>query len=123
MKIHFTKMHGIGNDYIYINCMGGMDFDPSDLAVKMSPRHFSVGADGVVCICSSEYADARMRMFNADGSEGAMCGNATRCIGKYLYERGIVKKREMTLQTESGHTSFSIHSSSESPITVVRPSS
>lgn len=108
MKIHFTKMHGIGNDYIYINCMGGMDFDPSDLAVKMSPRHFSVGADGVVCICSSESADARMRMFNADGSEGAMCGNATRCIGKYLYERGIVKKREMTLQTESGIKKLSL---------------
>lgn len=102
MKIEFTKMHGIGNDYIYINCMSGMSFDPCELSVKMSPRRFSVGADGVVCICSSETADARMRMFNADGSEGAMCGNATRCIGKYLYERGIVKKDIMTLQTLSG---------------------
>ena len=102
MKIEFTKMHGIGNDYIYINCMNGMDFDPSDLSVKMSPRRFSVGADGVVCICPSSVADARMRMFNADGSEGAMCGNATRCIGKYLYERGIVKKDTITLETMSG---------------------
>ena len=102
MKIEFTKMHGIGNDYIYINCMNGMNFDPSDLSVKMSPRRFSVGADGVVCICPSDKADARMRMFNADGSEGAMCGNATRCIGKYLYERGIVKKDVITLETKSG---------------------
>ena len=67
MKIEFTKMHGIGNDYIYINCMQGMQFDPSDLSVKMSARRFSVGADGVVCICPSQTADARMRMFNADG--------------------------------------------------------
>ncbi|MDD6095171.1 MAG: diaminopimelate epimerase [Clostridia bacterium] len=102
MKIEFTKMHGIGNDYIYINCMNGMDFDPSDLSVKMSPRRFSVGADGVVCICSSDKADAKMRMFNADGSEGAMCGNATRCIGKYLFEKGIVKKDVITLETLSG---------------------
>ena len=102
MKIPFTKMHGIGNDYIYINCLEGMDFDPAALAVKMSPRRFSVGADGVVCICPSGVADARMRMFNADGSEGAMCGNATRCIGKYLYERGLVRKEVMTLETRSG---------------------
>lgn len=102
MKIEFTKMHGIGNDYIYINCMDGMPFDPVDLSIKMSPRRFSVGADGIVCICSSDVADAKMRMFNADGSEGAMCGNATRCIGKYLYERGIVKKDVITLETLSG---------------------
>ena len=102
MKIHFTKMHGIGNDYIYINCMGGMDFDPSDLAVKMSPRHFSVGADGVVCICSSEYADARMRMFNADGSEGKMCGNGIRCAAKFAYDSGICRKNIMRIETLSG---------------------
>lgn len=102
MKIKFTKMHGIGNDYIYINCIDGMNFNPYDLSAKMSPRRFSVGADGLVCICSSETADAKMRMFNADGSEGSMCGNATRCIGKYLYERGIVKKDIITLETLSG---------------------
>lgn len=102
MKIEFTKMHGIGNDYIYINCMEGIRFDPCDLSRKMSPRRFSVGADGVVLICASDVADARMRMFNADGSEGAMCGNATRCIGKYLYDRGIVKKDVLTLETMSG---------------------
>lgn len=102
MKIEFTKMHGTGNDYIYINCMDGMDFDPCDLSKKMSPRRFSVGADGVVCICPSDCADAKMRMFNADGSEGAMCGNASRCIGKYLYEKGIVKKEVITLETLSG---------------------
>lgn len=102
MKIEFTKMHGIGNDYIYINCMDKFDFDPSALALKMSPRRHSVGADGVVCICESDIADAKMRMFNADGSEGAMCGNAVRCIGKYLYERGFAKKEELTVETNAG---------------------
>lgn len=102
MKIHFTKMHGAGNDYIYINCLNGILADPADLAVKMSPRHLSVGADGVVLICPSTVADARMRMFNADGSEGKMCGNAIRCVGKYLYDNGICKKETITVETLSG---------------------
>lgn len=120
MKIEFTKMHGIGNDYIYINCMQGMQFDPSDLSVKMSARRFSVGADGVVCICPSQTADARMRMFNADGSEGTMCGNAARCIGKYLYERSIVKKDVITLETLSGIKTLylSIHAGKVNSISV-----
>ena len=101
-QIAFTKMHGIGNDYVYINCMDGEVDDPSGLAVKMSPRRFSVGSDGVILICRSDVADARMRMFNADGSEGKMCGNGTRCIGKYLYDRGVVKKEVITLETLSG---------------------
>lgn len=95
-------MHGIGNDYIYINCMSGVDVDPSDLAIRMSPRHLSVGSDGVVLICSSDSADAKMRIFNADGSEAKMCGNAIRCVGKYLYERDIVKKDILTVDTLSG---------------------
>ena len=101
-EIAFTKMHGIGNDYVYINCMNGEVDEPEYLAKIMSPRRFSVGSDGVILICPSRVADARMRMFNADGSEGKMCGNGTRCIGKYLYDRGIVKKDVITLETLSG---------------------
>ena len=102
MRIEFTKMHGIGNDYIYVNCMEKELENPSDIAVKMSKRRFSVGADGLVMICKSNVADAKMRMFNADGSEGKMCGNATRCVGKYLYDNKIVDKTEITLETLSG---------------------
>ena len=102
-KISFIKMHGAGNDYIYIDRFGApLDFDPADLARKMSPRHFSVGGDGVVLILGSEIADARMRMFNADGSEGKMCGNAIRCVGKYLYDHRLVTKRIITVETLSG---------------------
>ena len=101
-KIAFTKMHGAGNDYIYVNCLKGFDFDPAFLAVKMSPRHFSVGADGLVLILPSDIADARMRMFNADGSEGKMCGNAIRCVGKFLSDGGFVKKDVITVEALSG---------------------
>lgn len=109
MKIHFTKMHGIGNDYIYINCLEGIPFDPHALSKAMSPRHFSVGADGVVLICASDVADAKMRMFNLDGSEGKMCGNAIRCVGKYLYEKAIVTKETMTIETLSGIKTLQLH--------------
>lgn len=103
MKINFTKMHGIGNDYIYIDCLKeDLAKDPSELAIKMSPRHFSVGADGVVLICPSDVADAKMRMFNADGSEGRMCGNAIRCVGKYLYDNRVVNSTHVTIETLSG---------------------
>ena len=100
--IRFTKMHGCGNDYIYVNCLDGMDFDPSELSVKMSDRHKGVGSDGLVCICRSDKADAFMRMWNADGSEGRMCGNAIRCVGKYLYDHGICKKENIEIETLSG---------------------
>jgi len=101
-KIAFTKMHGAGNDYIYVNCLDGLTFDPCALAIEMSPRHFSVGSDGLVLIMKSDVADARMRMFNADGSEGKMCGNAIRCVGKYLSDGGFVTKDVMTIETLSG---------------------
>ena len=102
-KIPFTKMHGAGNDYIYIDCFAfPFDFDPSDLAKKMSPRHFSVGGDGVVLILPSEVADAKMRMFNLDGSEGKMCGNAIRCVAKYLSDHGLTDKSVITVETLSG---------------------
>lgn len=100
--INFTKMHGIGNDYIYINCLESMVEDPTNLAIKMSDRHFGVGGDGIVLIAPSSVADARMIMFNMDGSEGNMCGNAIRCVGKYMYDRVGLKKNPMTIETKSG---------------------
>ena len=100
--VRFTKMHGVGNDYIYIDCMKETPADPAYLARVMSPRRFSVGSDGVVLICPSDSCDAKMRMFNADGSEGKMCGNAIRCVGKFLYERGYTSKTELTVETLSG---------------------
>lgn len=102
MNISFTKMHGIGNDYIYVNCLEQELSNPSDIAIKMSQRHFSVGSDGLVMICKSDVADAKMRMFNADGSEGKMCGNAIRCVGKYLYDNRIVNKEHVSIETLSG---------------------
>ena len=95
-------MHGCGNDYIYFNCMDKELDNPEQLSIMLSDRHFSIGGDGIIMICHSDKADARMRMFNADGSEGKMCGNATRCIGKYLYDNGIVKKDKISLETLSG---------------------
>ena len=104
MNIHFTKMHGAGNDYIFLNCLGGGDVptDPAGLSVALSKRHFSVGADGLVLILPSKVAHARMRMFNADGSEGAICGNALRCVCKLLYDAGEVKRSRMKIETASG---------------------
>ncbi len=102
-------MHGIGNDYIYVNCLEKELDDPSGASIAMSPRHFSVGADGLVMICASSVADAKMRMFNADGSEGKMCGNAIRCVGKYLYDNGLVTKEKITVETLSGIKTLELH--------------
>lgn len=98
----FTKMQGIGNDYIYVNCFKEDVPNPNQVSVKVSDRHFGIGGDGLVLIMPSDKADFRMRMFNADGSEGMMCGNATRCIGKYVYDNGMTDKTEITLETKSG---------------------
>ncbi len=98
----FTKMHGIGNDYIYFNCLDSDIKDPNGLSIALSDRHFGVGGDGIVMIMRSDVADFRMRMFNADGSEGKMCGNATRCIGKYVYDKGLTDKTSFTLETLGG---------------------
>ncbi len=100
--MRFTKMHGIGNDYIYVNCFEEQVDNPSELAKKMSRRHFGVGSDGLILICPSDVADFEMRMFNADGSEGEMCGNGTRCIGKYVYDRGLTDKTTISLMTRGG---------------------
>lgn len=102
MKLTFTKMHGCGNDYIYVNCFTYKIEDPESLAIRLSDRHFGVGGDGLVLICGSDSADARMRMFNMDGSEGNMCGNAIRCVAKYLYDNQIVTKDVIAIETRSG---------------------
>ncbi|MCM1006807.1 MAG: diaminopimelate epimerase [Ruminococcus flavefaciens] len=98
----FSKMHGIGNDYIYVNCFEEKVSEPEKVSVVLSDRHKGVGSDGLVLIMPSEIADFRMRIFNADGSEAMMCGNATRCIGKYVYDMGLTDKTEVTLETNSG---------------------
>ena len=100
--MEFTKMHGIGNDYIYFNCMEKEIENPEELSLKLSDRHFGIGGDGIVLILPSKVADFRMRMFNADGSEGNMCGNASRCIGKYVFEKGLTDKDVVTLETLAG---------------------
>lgn len=102
MRLDFIKMHGAGNDYIYVICLEGEVKNPNEIAKKLSKRRFSIGADGLVLICSSKIADAKMRIFNADGSEAKMCGNALRCVGKLLYEEKIVKKSHIKIETPSG---------------------
>lgn len=101
-RIQFTKMHGAGNDYIYVNTMAYPIADPSRLAIAWSRPHTGIGSDGLVLIGSSKVADFSMRIFNADGSEAMMCGNASRCIGKYVYEAGLTRKQALTLETLSG---------------------
>ncbi len=98
----FTKMQGIGNDYVYVNCFEETVADPERVSEIISDRHFGIGADGLVLIMPSDMADFRMRMFNADGSEGNMCGNATRCIGKFVYDNHLTDKTNITLETRSG---------------------
>ncbi len=99
--LKFTKMHGIGNDYVYINAIDQKIDDPNALAKKLSDRRFSIGGDGVILICPSDVADAKMRMFNADGSEGKMCGNGVRCVGKYVYDNLIEDKSRDTIAIET----------------------
>ena len=100
--MRFTKMQGIGNDYIYVNCFEERVTDPVRASIVLSDRHFGIGSDGLVLIQPCAEADFEMRMFNADGSESEMCGNATRCIGKYVYDRGMTDKTEITLKTVAG---------------------
>ena len=98
----FTKMQGIGNDYVYVNCFEEHVEDPARVAQLVSERHFGIGSDGLILICPSEVADCRMRMFNEDGSEGSMCGNGIRCVGKYAYDHGIVDKPQISVETLGG---------------------
>lgn len=108
-EILFTKMHGIGNDYIYINCMQSTPRDLPQLSVEMSRRHTGVGGDGIILILPSDKADFKMRIFNADGSEAKMCGNGSRCVGKYVYDYGLTDNTEITLDTLSGIKHLKLH--------------
>src|SRR5262249_45664047 len=101
--MRFTKMQGCGNDYSYVNCFAEpFPRDPSALARAISDRHFGVGSDGLILICPSTKADARMRMYNADGSESEMCGNGIRCVAKYIHDYGLVRKSPLTIETGCG---------------------
>ena len=98
----FTKMHGCGNDYIYVNCLEETIKDPEKTAIRVSDRHFGIGSDGLICICPSDVADFRMAMYNADGSQGKMCGNGIRCVGKYVYDNKLTDKTTITIETLAG---------------------
>lgn len=101
--MRFTKMHGAGNDYVYVNCFDEpFPADPAALARRIADRHFGVGGDGLILICPSEVADARMRMFNADGSESEMCGNGIRCVAKYVHDHGIARRETLRIEIGAG---------------------
>lgn len=100
--MNFTKMHGLGNDYVYVNCFRETVEHTSELAKKISDRHFGIGSDGLILIRPSACADFKMEIYNADGSEAKMCGNGIRCLGKYVYECGLTKKKHLTVETRSG---------------------
>ena len=100
--MHFTKMHGIGNDYIYVDTRFGRPADPPECARKLSERHFGIGSDGLILINGSSKADFEMEMYNADGSRGKMCGNGIRCVGKYVYDHGLTDRTTITVETLSG---------------------
>lgn len=101
-NLKFTKMHGAGNDYIYVNGLEKVPENPSQVAIELSNRNFGIGSDGLVIIHRSDIADFRMQMFNSDGSEAEMCGNATRCVGKYVFDNGLTDKKEISLETKAG---------------------
>lgn len=100
--MRFSKMHGLGNDYVYVNGFEEKIADPVNTAIKVSDRHFGIGGDGMIIILPSTVADFRMQMFNADGSEGKMCGNGIRCVGKFVYDNGLTQKTEITVETLAG---------------------
>ncbi|BBF43034.1 diaminopimelate epimerase [Lachnospiraceae bacterium KM106-2] len=102
MRIKFTKMQAFGNDYVYIDAIGQHITNVNELAIYVSDRHFAIGSDGMVLICPSDVADFRMRMFNPDGTEGEMCGNALRSVGKYVYDHKLTEKENLTIETLGG---------------------
>lgn len=111
--MRFTKMEGIGNDYIYLNCLERVPEDLPGLAVRMSRRHFGVGADGLICIRPGRTGDFTMEMYNADGSRGSMCGNGIRCVGKYVYDCGLTRKTCLTIDTDAGPRGLELHVAGE----------
>lgn len=116
----FTKMQGIGNDYVYVNCFEETVSDPSSVAKFVSDRHFGIGSDGLILIKPSDTADCEMDMYNLDGSQGAMCGNGIRCVAKFVYDKGIVKKKNLSISTRSGikHVSLSTRNGKVSTVKV-----
>ena len=117
-KITFTKMHGCANDYVYIDCFQNDIQNYAELAIYLSDRHTGIGGDGVIYICPSDVADARMRMYNLDGSEGMMCGNGIRCVAKYVYDSGIAKKDVLHIETKSGIKICRVHVENDEVTTV-----
>ncbi|MGE0608079.1 MAG: diaminopimelate epimerase [Pirellulales bacterium] len=110
--MRFTKMHGLGNDYVYVDCFSQPPpADPPRLARQMADRHFGIGGDGLILICPSQQADARMRMFNADGSESEMCGNGIRCVAKFVYDHGLATRNQLRIETGAGILSLDIEAS------------
>ncbi|WP_243370953.1 diaminopimelate epimerase [Geotalea sp. SG265] len=116
----FTKMHGAGNDYVYVNCFSEQVENPADVAIKVSNRNFGIGSDGLILIMPSEKADVRMRMFNSDGSESEMCGNGIRCVAKYAYDHGIVNKKEITAETGAGILTLQLFTDCSNKVEKVR---
>jgi diaminopimelate epimerase len=116
----FTKMHGAGNDYVYVNCFEEQVVNPAEVAIKVSNRNFGIGSDGLILIMPSDKADVRMRMFNSDGSESEMCGNGIRCVAKYAYDHGIVTKTEITAETGAGILTLQLFPDSANKIERVR---
>src|SRR5258708_2336794 len=106
--LEFTKMHGCGNDYIYTVAMRARPADPSALSIKLSDRHFGIGADGLIMLAPSNSADIRMEMYNADGSRGDMCGNGIRCLARLAFERGLVRRNPMVVETDAGLKTVSL---------------
>src|SRR4026208_2463359 len=107
--MRFTKMQGCGNDYVYVDCFREkITGDVSKLAIAIADRHFGVGGDGLILICPSERGDARMRMFNADGSEAEMCGNGLRCVAKFIHDHGIARKPTRAIETGRGVLTFEL---------------
>lgn len=116
----FTKMHGAGNDYIYVDCTEKMLTDINETARKVSDRHFGIGSDGLVLICKSDKADFRMDMYNSDGSQAEMCGNATRCVGKYVHDKGLTDKTTITLETLAGIKILELNLGDDGTVKTVR---
>lgn len=116
----FTKMHGAGNDYVYVNCFSERVDNPADVAIKVSDRNFGIGSDGLILIMPSDKADVRMRMFNSDGSESEMCGNGIRCVAKYAYDHGIVGKKEISAETGAGILTLQLFTNEANKVEKVR---
>ena len=116
----FTKMHGAGNDYVYVDCFKETVENPAETAIKVSNRNFGIGSDGLILIMPTDKADVRMRMFNSDGSESEMCGNGIRCVAKYAYDHGIVTKTEITAETGAGILTLQLFPNAENKVERVR---